>query len=85
MDTMDLNGEIPQGIWYEKARDRWRVKLVQDKVLLHRKYYKTYEEALEVWKAVKKEHRIRPNLVIPIKEASLINRFLCQPLPIIKD
>ena len=77
--SMDLEGAIPQGIWYEESRNRWRVKLVQDKRLLHRGYYKTYDEALVVWKRVKQESRVRP-MVIPIQEASLINKFLCQPL-----
>ncbi len=70
--------EIPKGIWYEKARDRWRVKLVHDGVLLHRNYYKTYELAYDAWLDTKKK-MVRPKPLIPIPESSLINRFLCQP------
>lgn len=69
--------EIPRGITYERGRDRWRVKLVKQGVLLHRSYHKEYEAAYEAWLGVKTATP-RPELVAP--QPSPINRFLCQPL-----
>lgn len=67
----------PKGIWYEKARNRWRVKLVADGILLHRSYHKYYEDAYTAWLTVKQAPR---PFQIPVPAASPINRFLCQPL-----
>ena len=71
--------EVPKGIWYEEARSRWRVKLFCDGELFHRSYHHSFNDALLAWKGAKRK-MIRPSPVIPIQEASLINRFLCQPL-----
>lgn len=77
--VMDLSEGIPKGIWYEKKRRRWRVKLVFEGVLLHRSYHKEYADALAAWVKTKKS-MVRPRPLIPIPESSLINRYLCQPL-----
>jgi len=74
--------EVPKGIWYEETRNRWRVKLFCDGELFHRSYHHTFNEALLVWRAEKKK-MIVPRPVIPIQEASLVNKFLCQPRVII--
>jgi hypothetical protein len=68
--------DIPKGIWYEKGRNRWRVKLVRDRVLIHRSYHREYDEALSAWT------QATNNIVreVPKVSASLINQFLCQPL-----
>lgn len=71
--------ERPKGIWYEVKRDRWRVKLFLDGELFHRSYHREYDDALSAWQQAKKK-MIRPRPIIPIKEASLANRFLCQPV-----
>ncbi len=71
--------EKPKGIWFEKKRNRWRVKLVHEGVLLCCNYYRSYEEALIAWTSVKNSI-VRPRPHIPIQEASLINQFLCRPL-----
>lgn len=73
---MEQNGDIPKGIWYEKERRRWRVKLVSDGVLLHRSYHKNYSDALEAWQDTKRK-MVYPR---PVPKASLINQFLCRPL-----
>jgi len=77
---VDTNIEVPVGIWYEKKRDRWRVKLFYNGVLVHRSYHKVYDDALNAWKIAKKK-MIKPRPMLPIAEASLINKFLYQPLP----
>jgi len=71
---------IPKGIWYEKARNRWRVKLCYDGELIHRSYHKEYEAAVEAWQGAKKS-MVRPKPEVPIHLCSKINRFLCRPLP----
>ena len=76
---METNDVYPKGIWYEQNRSRWRVKLFCDGVLFHRSYHRSYPDALSAWQNAKK-HMIIPRPVIPIAEASLINKFLCQPL-----
>lgn len=70
----------PKGIWYEEKRDRWRVKLFCDGVLYHRSYHKKFEAAVLAWKAAK-IGMAKPRAIIPLKERSPINQFLCQPLP----
>jgi len=76
---MGTNGEIPVGIWYETKRDRWRVKLFCDGVLFHRSYHRVYENALAAWKIAKKE-MIKPRPKVSLANASLMNKFICQPL-----
>lgn len=73
---MEQDGDIPKGIWYEKERDRWRVKLVADGILLHRSYHREYSDALVAWQDTK-NNMVRPR---PRPEPSLINQFLCRPL-----
>jgi len=73
----------PKGIWFETNRKRWRVKLFCDGQLFHRSYHREYDSALIAWKQAKKQ-MIIPRPTIPIAEASLINRFLCQPLVVVK-
>jgi len=68
------------GIWYEEKRNRWRVKLAANGELLCCSYHHSYEDAVVAWHEVK-QSIVRPKPVIPIPESSLINRFLCQPLP----
>jgi hypothetical protein len=77
--VMDTNGVIPKGIWYEQKRNRWRVKLGCDGEIFHRSYHRDYAEALATWQQVKKR-MIRPRPKLPLAEASLINKFICQPL-----
>ncbi len=77
---MDHTIVIPRGIWYEKERDRWRVKLIHEGALLHRSYHKVYDDALKAWKQAKKSI-VRPKPQLPIPESSIINQFLCRPLP----
>ena len=69
----------PKGIWYEKKRNRWRVKLACDGVLLCCTYHHSYAEALIAWKNIKR-NMVRPKPDIPIHLSSDINRFLCLPL-----
>lgn len=70
----------PQGVWYEKGRNRWRVKLFCDGVLFHRSYHRDVEAAIAAWRKAKRS-MVRPKPDIPIHLSSDINRFLCRPLP----
>ena len=73
---MEQSSNIPKGIWYEKERNRWRVKLVADGILLHRSYHREYSDALVAWTETKR-NMVRPKLR---PGPSLINQFLCRPL-----
>jgi len=77
--VMEAAQDIPKGIWFEKKRNRWRVKLAYDGVLLCCSYHHSYEDALTAWKTVK-QGMTRPKPDIPIHLSSDINKFLCQPL-----
>jgi hypothetical protein len=75
---MDTRIVVPKGVWYEKRRDRWRVKLFCDGVLFHRSYHRQFNDALAAWQSAKKQ-MIRPRPIVPLSESSIQNRFLCQP------
>lgn len=60
-----------RGIWYEKSRDRWRVKLYRSGELIERSYHKTYELAFEAWKNAKASDKD-----VIAHEREVINRFL---------
>lgn len=77
---MNTQPRVP-GIWFEKNRNRWRVKIVRNKAILHRSYHSSYEEAYEVWLEVKKEIRQSTPLCIKGRELTVIERFLYQPTP----
>lgn len=68
-----------QGIWYEKGRSRWRVKLVRNGELQHRSYHRSYKDALLAYKQAMKEIARRP--LPKLDEASLtsVQKFLRQP------
>jgi hypothetical protein len=69
-----------QGLWYEAARDRWRVKIVRSGVLIHRSYHHDYDEALRIWEDIQRDLlRSRPRLVT--QPTSDIAKFLRQPPP----
>jgi hypothetical protein len=73
-----MDDEAPKGIWYEKKRNRWRVKLACDGVLLCCTYHHSYDAALDAWKETKR-NMVRPKPDIPIPLSSDINIFLCLP------
>lgn len=69
-----------QGLWYEKGRDRWRVKIVRHGVLIHRSYHHDYQEALRIWNDIQNQLRQRRPRIIS-QPTSDIEKFLRQPLP----
>lgn len=71
--------ECPKGIWYEKERNRYRVKLFFDSNLYHRSYHPTFEAAYDTWLRVKREMR-KPKPKVPVHQASVFNRWVCSPL-----
>lgn len=44
---------MTRGIWYEKDRDRYRVRLYYNGHVVHRSYHKTSEEAEQVHERAK--------------------------------
>jgi len=47
--------EAHRGIWFEKKRNRYRVRIYKNNVVAHRSYHTTEEEAIETYKAAKRE------------------------------
>jgi hypothetical protein len=55
-----------KGIYYEAARERYRVRLYKHNAIVFRQYFKTYEEAQACWKLVVERVRtLPPNETIP--------------------
>lgn len=36
---------LPKGLWYEKARNRYRVRIYRNKTIVHLSYHKEREDA----------------------------------------
>jgi len=73
--------EVVQGIWHEKARNRWRVKVFKDGELYHRSYHHDYQAALVTWTEIHKEI-VNPRAAsLRMQSNSVIDQFLRQPLP----
>ena len=70
-----------QGIWFEKGRNRWRVKLSTNGQVYHRSYHHDYDDAFITWTRVKRELMLPRPEISEFEALSLIARFLRQPLP----
>jgi len=70
---MDIQA-TKKGIWYEKKRDRYRVRLYRDGELLERSYHRSYEAALAAWERA--QSASKPNLE---KQEAALRRFLYPP------
>jgi hypothetical protein len=75
---MHNNQYIPPGIWYETAKDRWRVRLYKNNVVVFRSYFKTFEEALAAYYDAKgiQKNTIVTNIEDVRLEANDINSML---------
>jgi hypothetical protein len=71
------------GLWYEVARNRWRVKLCKDGEIYHRSYHRSYEVAYDTWKTAKKTVLQPPDVAVMASGQALtpIAKFLRQPPP----
>lgn len=70
-----------QGIWFEKGRNRWRVKIFKDGKLFHRSYHYEYEAAFETWSKAKRQLTLPRSDLAELESISAISQFLRQPLP----
>mgnify|MGYP003625943449 CR=1 FL=1 len=43
----------PRGVWYEEARNRWRVQVYFDGALVEKSYHRSYESAIQAHAAAK--------------------------------
>lgn len=66
-----MNGSTPPGLWYEAARNRWRVRLYKQRQLYHLSYHTDYTEALS---ALHHARRNRPKA--PTPQAPFANKPL---------
>jgi hypothetical protein len=69
------------GIWHEKPRNRWRVKLCKDCEIYHLSYHHSYEEAFITW-TLAKQAVAQPTSMLAARQAlTPIAKFLRQPPP----
>jgi hypothetical protein len=58
-------GCFPKGIFFETARQRWRVRLYKQGDVVHLSYHRSIEDALENWLVAKtiQQHAVRRTFV----------------------
>lgn len=44
---------LPKGVWYEKPRERYRVRIVRNKRKLHLSYHKSKDEAVTTYEVIR--------------------------------
>jgi len=49
---------IPKGIYFEKAKKRWRVRLYKNGVVIFRAYFKDFNQAYEAYNIGNTEQRL---------------------------
>ena len=70
--------EPPVGIYYDKQRTRWRVRLYKQREVVHLSYHPNYQLAHVAWElAIKERDLYEPRELIPIPPTffGLINGF----------
>jgi hypothetical protein len=71
------------GVYYEEARNRWRVRLYKDGRVIHRSYHPTEEEAWTTWINAKRkqaETKIGPPKIVEKPTISNLLDALLQPI-----
>jgi hypothetical protein len=53
MTLTKLPVKLPRGIWYEETRERYRVRIYQNKRVFHLSYHRTLNEALNIYHRIK--------------------------------
>jgi len=67
-----------EGLYYESARKRWRVRIYRGSKVVFLRYHKDYTLALADWKKARRENP--PAQKTPIsKEAMIIAKWLLSP------
>lgn len=58
----------PTGIYFDKQRNRWRVRLYKQREVVHLSYHPNYQQALATWElAIKERTLYEPRKLIPIQ------------------
>ncbi len=58
----------PVGIYFDRQRNRWRVRLYKQREVVHLSYHPTYQMAYTRWEAALKERELyEPRELIPIQ------------------
>lgn len=59
--------EIPVGIYFDRQRNRWRVRLYKQREVVHLSYHPNYQLAYARWElAIKERDAYEPRELIPI-------------------
>jgi hypothetical protein len=43
---------LPKGVWFEETRQRYRVRIVRNKMKIHLSYHKTKDEAVNTYEVI---------------------------------
>lgn len=54
---------LPPGVWYERTRDRYRVRINRNRTRIHLSYHKTEAEALQAYELFKQTTDPRVNVL----------------------
>ena len=64
----NTSNETPVGIYFDRQRGRWRVRLYKQREVVHLSYHPTYQLAHEAWVLAIKERKLyEPRELIPIQ------------------
>lgn len=77
---MEPANELPNGLYYEKARRRYRVRLYKNGEVIHRSYHRCYNRAVDtLCKAREAAERFVPTATKP--KAPTLDNLLHSLLP----
>lgn len=51
-----------KGLWFEAARNRWRVRLYRNRTLFHLSYHASYEDALNALRNARRKRPTAPSI-----------------------
>ena len=74
--------QAPKGIYFEAARQRWRVRLYKQGEVIHLSYHRSIEDAMEGWLSakVRQQHAVRRRFIPRTNDLSGLLQTLAQSL-----
>ena len=67
MPPENQRSETTTGIYYDRQRNRWRVRLYKQREVVHLSYHPNYQAAYTTWElALKERDHYHPRELIPI-------------------
>jgi hypothetical protein len=53
MTPIETATKLPRGVWFERNRNRYRVRIYKNKQVFHISYHRTLGEALSIFNRIK--------------------------------